>query len=78
MSAGTVKVLTNRAPSFLKAVYPLTHVKLVDHVGFVDGGERFIIWTDGAWTVHKMTTRRVPQFVASYRTAIDAVFMARR
>lgn len=57
-----VKVVTNRAPAFLKATYPHQRVELIDHEGFVKAWERFITWDTGTWTVWRMKPDRGEYF----------------
>ena len=53
-----IKVVTNRAPAFLKAAYPHQRVELIDHDGFVKAWERFITWDAGTWRVWRMKIDR--------------------
>ena len=54
MTFKRVKVITNRAPEFLKATYPHQRVELIDHDGFVKKWERFITWENGIWHIWRM------------------------
>ena len=58
MMFSKIKVVTNRAPAFLKATYPHQRVELIDHDGFVKAWERFITWDAGTWTVWRMKIDR--------------------
>lgn len=68
----TIKVVTHRAPSFLKAAYPHPMVDLVNHEGFV-GTEHYITY-DGHYRLWKMTPERVPIPRGRYPTLNDAIY----
>ena len=53
-----VKVITSRDPAFLKAAYAIPNVTLIDHQGFVDKGERFVVKSQDGWQVLLMTESR--------------------
>jgi hypothetical protein len=53
-----VKVITSRDPAFLKAAYSIPNVALIDHQGFVDNGERFVVKSPDGWQVLLMTESR--------------------
>ena len=62
MTFKRVKVVTNRAPAFLKVTYPHQRVELIDHEGFVKAWERFITWDAGTWTVWRMKAEKGEYF----------------
>lgn len=68
-----VKVITNRAPAFLKAAYACPEVDLQNHPGFIDPQERYIEW-DGSWVIKEMTAERVPRFVGRHPDLRTAIF----
>ncbi len=68
-----VKVITNRAPAFLKAAYSTPSVDLQNHTGFIDPQERYIEW-DGSWVIREMTAERVPRFVGRHADLKSAIF----
>jgi len=72
-----IKVITNRAPDFLKAAYANPEVDLQNHAGFIDPLEKFIEW-DGSWVVREMTAERVPRFVARCRELETAIYKAKQ
>ncbi len=72
-----IKVITNRAPAFLKAAYANPEVDLQNHAGFIDPLEKFIEW-DGSWVVREMTAERVPRFVARCRELETAIHKAKQ
>jgi hypothetical protein len=57
-----IKVVTNRAPAFLKVTYPHQRVELIDHEGFVKAWERFITWDAGTWSVWRMKAEKGEYF----------------
>jgi len=73
-----VKVVTNRAPYFLKETYPNQRVELIDHAGFVKRNERYITW-DGTWRVWRMRFHN-GEFIPVYQGVFDnlnsAIFQA--
>ena len=69
------KVITNRAPEFLKAAYKSPMVKLVDHVGQIPPGESFIQWAPGCWTVYTMRGD-IPCRVISFASLNSAIYRA--
>jgi hypothetical protein len=68
-----VKVITNRAPAFLKAAYSTPSIDLQNHTGFIDPQERYIEW-DGSWVIREMTAERVPRFVGRHADLKSAIF----
>ncbi len=68
-----IKVITNRAPAFLKAAYANPEVDLQNHAGFIDPQEKFIEW-DGSWVIREMTAERVPRFVSRCQTLEAAIY----
>ena len=68
-----VKVITNRAPAFLKAAYSTPSIALQDHHGFIDPLEKFIEW-DGTWVIKQMTAERVPCFIGRHADLRSAIF----
>lgn len=70
------KVITNRAPAFLKEAYKLD-ADLVNHAGFIEPMQYFIEW-DGDWMVYLMTVERVPRLCGRYRTLTQALFHAEK
>lgn len=73
-----VKVVTSRDPAFLKATYPIPIIKLIDHAGFVDKGERFVIKQDAGWTVLVMTESRATIKVRSFADIHSALGAAQQ
>jgi hypothetical protein len=73
-----VKVITNRAPAFLKAAYACAEADLQNHVGFVESGEKYITWDQGLWTLHLMLPERVPRFIGQYPELELAIFKAKK
>lgn len=68
-----IKVITNRAPAFLKAAYSTPSIDLQNHTGFIDPQERYIEW-DGSWVIREMTAERVPRFVGRHADLKSAIF----
>ena len=68
-----IKVITNRAPAFLKAAYANPEVDLQNHPGFIDPQEKYVEW-DGSWVIREMTAERVPRFVSRWDTLERAIF----
>ena len=73
-----VKVLTSRDPAFLKTTYPIPLIKLIDHEGYVDKGERFVTKQDAGWTVLVMTESRATIKVRSFADIHSALGAAQR
>ena len=73
-----IKVITNRAPAFLKAAYANPDVDLQNHHGFIQPGERYIEWDGGTWIVQVMLPERVPRFVGKYGELTRAMMVARK
>lgn len=73
-----MKVLTSRDPAFLKAAYAVPDIRLIDHDGFVNLGERFIAKTGDTWTVYLMTASRAHYKVGSFKTIRAAIFAVNR
>lgn len=73
-----IKVITNRAPAFLKAAYACPDVDLQNHDWFVEPSERFITWDQAAdeWIVHLMLPERVPRFIGRYPNIRAAIAVA--
>lgn len=71
-------MVTSRDPAFLKAAYAIPIVALIDHQGFVDKGERFVIRSDASWTVLVMTESRATIKVRSFKDIHAALGAAQR
>lgn len=69
-----VKVVTNRAPTFLQQAYKHPQVDLVNHEGFID--EETYITFDGYFRVWKMSAERVPIPRGRFQYLNDAVYVA--
>lgn len=72
-----IKVITNRAPAFLKAAYSCPDVDLQNHTEFISPLEKYIEWDGTLWRVHQMTAERVPRFCGKYRDIRTAIVHAR-
>lgn len=73
-----MKVLTSRDPAFLKTAYAVPDIRLIDHTGYVETGEKFIERTRDGWEVLVMTPSRAHRWVGSYATIRSAMFAAQR
>lgn len=51
-------MVTSRDPQFLKTAYSIPNVALIDHQGFVDKDERFVVKSPDGWQVLLMTESR--------------------
>jgi hypothetical protein len=71
-----VKVVTNRAPKFLKQAYKHPQADLVNHEGFID--EENYITFDGEFRVWTMSASRVPIPRGRFRYLNDAIYIALR
>lgn len=73
-----VKVVTSRDPAFLKAAYAIPIASLIDHQGFVDKGERFIVKSPDGWQVLLMTESRATVKVVTTQNIHSALGAAQR
>jgi hypothetical protein len=74
----TAKIITSRDPMFLKAAYAVPSAVLIDHDGYVEAGERFVIKSPKTWDVFTMTPSRAHRKVGSYNTIHAALHIAIR
>lgn len=73
-----VKVVTSRDPAFLKAAYAIPIVSLIDHQGFVDKGERFVVKCKDGWQVLLMTESRATVKMVTTQNIHSALGAAQR
>jgi hypothetical protein len=73
-----VKVVTSRDPQFLKTTYPIPNLTLIDHHGFVDKGERFVVKSKDGWQVLLMTESRATVHVYTTQNIHAAMGAAQR
>jgi len=73
-----IKTITQSDPTFLKTTYSYDNlVDLVNHERFVNPAEKYITYSDKAWSVFRMGRDRQPRFCGKYQNIIQAVRVAR-
>lgn len=73
-----VKVVTSRDPQFLKTAYSIPNLTLIDHQGFVDKGERFVVKSPDGWQVLLMTESRATVKMVTTQNIHSALGAAQR
>ena len=69
-----MKVITNRDPAFLKAVYPIPEIDLVNSINEINRGEVFIDFKNG----YRVWINWVPPiYQGKFKTIRSAIFFVR-